>query len=62
MNPAETTRSGWCAAVASVIAASHDCRSGWSPRRTVYDGSAAAAATSRALQSRSVPTATIRAG
>ena len=62
MNPADTTRSGWCAAVASVIAASQASRSGWSPRRTVYAGTPASAAMSSAGTSRSVPTATTRAG
>ena len=62
MNPADTTRSGECAAVASVIAASQASRSGWSPRRTVKVGTDAAAAISVARQSRSAPTATTRAG
>src|SRR3984893_11339930 len=62
MKPADTTRSGSCAAVASVIAASHALRSVWSPTRTVYVGTDAAAAISSAAQSRSAPTATTRAG
>lgn len=62
MNPADTTRSGWCAAVASVMAASQAARSGWSPSGTVNVGTDAAAAMSRAAHVRSVPSATTRAG
>ena len=62
MKPAETTRSGRWAAVASVTAASQPARSWWSASRTVNVGSLAAAAISTARQSRSTPTATTRAG
>ncbi len=62
MKPADTTRSGSCAAVASVMAASQASRSAWSPSRTVKVGTDAAAAMSSAAQSRSAPTATTRAG
>ena len=62
MNPAETTRSGECAAVASVSAASQASRSGWSASRTLKVGNDAAVAMSTAGQSRSTPTATTRAG
>ena len=62
MNPADTTRSGWSAAVASVIATSHAPRSGWSDSRTQNTGTSSAFATSTAGQSRSTPTATTRPG
>ena len=60
MKPAETTRSGWYAATASVNATSQASRSGKSRTRRTKVGTPAASALSRAgMSGRSAPTATI---
>ena len=62
MNPAETTRSGRCAAIAAASARSHAARSGWSRSATTKVGEAAPAGVSRPSAGRSAPTATTVAG
>ena len=63
MNPALTTRSGWCATTVAVIAAFHAVRSGCARTDSTKVGTPARSArASPSMPARSAPTATTCAG